>query len=94
MVNVEDDLRIPDAFSPNGDNLNDVWVIDRIEAFPNAEVKIYNRWGALLKSISNYSSNPWDGAVSGAPLPVGTYYYIVNKGDGSAAKQNTITITR
>lgn len=71
-------LTIPNAFSPNGDGINDKWVITNLEHYQNAEVSIYNRYGQAIFHSTNYTSQPFDGTIAGKPLPVGTYYYIIN----------------
>lgn len=80
-------IEVPDAFSPNGDGVNDVWEIPNLFKYPNNSVQIYNRWGALLYEASPYWEN-WDGrshhpATMGTELPVSTYYWIIDLGDGS-----------
>jgi len=68
-----------DGISPNGDGLNDVWVIPFIELFPECVVEVYNRWGELIFSETGYkNSTAWDGKYKGKDLPVGTYYYTIN----------------
>src|SRR5690554_2286468 len=84
-----DCLFIPGFTSPNGDNLNDAWVITGIEAFPDAEVYIYNRWGNLAFFASPYE-NDWIGQVNkgvnmgdgNGKLPTGTYFYVIKLNDG------------
>ncbi len=72
---------IPNAISPNGDGKNDIWRLDFINAYyPNAEIEIYNRWGELIFRSEGYS-NAWDGTYRGTPLPIATYYYIINLKD-------------
>lgn len=75
-VNVRQLLVIPNAFSPNGDGLNDTWEIDNIEYFPDTKVEVYNRWGNLIFERTNYR-NEWDGTYRGAKLPVSTYFYVI-----------------
>jgi gliding motility-associated-like protein len=73
-------LQIHNAFSPNKDGLNDLFIIDNIEGFPNNHVYIYNRWGQLLwdKPKYNNSNIVWDGkSQDGATLYAGTYFYII-----------------
>ncbi len=71
-------IRVPSGITPNGDGINDTWVIDMIELFPNCEVMIFNRWGEKLFYSKGYpTSERWDGTYKGKPLPVGTYYYII-----------------
>jgi gliding motility-associated-like protein len=88
-------LSIPNAFTPNGDNTNDKWNIDKIDLYPQAEVKIFNRWGELLwRSERGYLSNPWDGKSNGANLPIDSYTYIIDLHNGSKPIIGTITIIR
>ncbi len=75
-------IRIPSGFTPNGDGINDVWIIDLIELFPNCEVMIFNRWGERLFYSHGYPpSERFDGTYKGKPLPTGTYYYVINLHD-------------
>lgn len=69
-------ITFPNGFSPNGDGVNEVWVIDLIDEFPEAEVEVYNRWGQMLFRSVGYQT-PWDGTYNGQPVPVGTYYYVI-----------------
>jgi gliding motility-associated-like protein len=65
------------AFSPNKDNYNDTWFIENVYLYPNAEMKIYNRWGNLVnEQLGIYE--PWDGKINGVDAPADTYYYIFN----------------
>lgn len=72
------DVIIPNGFSPNSDGRNDTWIIDNIQQFTECTVEIYNRWGELLFQSPAGYPKPWDGIYHGKPLPVGTYYYIIN----------------
>ncbi|MBD2767236.1 gliding motility-associated C-terminal domain-containing protein [Hymenobacter sp. BT664] len=76
-------IGIPDAFSPNGDGINDTWEIDRIGNFPGNTVQVYNRWGSQIFSTTNYGrTNEWNGTSQGQAMPVGTYYYVITLGNG------------
>jgi gliding motility-associated-like protein/uncharacterized repeat protein (TIGR01451 family) len=83
-------LFIPEGFSPDGDGINDTWVIKGLPANADNNLTIYNRWGNRVYIHSNYTNGlPWDGTpnVSGTfgnyKLPAGTYYYILDmKGSG------------
>ena len=68
---------VPDAFSPNGDGLNDSWDLPGIEAFPDAIVTIFNRWGEIIYSSDKGYINPFDGTLNGVSLPGGIYAYTV-----------------
>ena len=77
IIKVYKMLHIPNAFSPNGDGINDYWTIGNIKAYPLAEVKLFNLNGALIfNTTGNYIH--WDGTISGTPVPVGTYFYMIN----------------
>ena len=60
--------------------MNDIWELDIAFLFPNLEVEIYSRWGELLYQNDGYTI-PWDGTYEGEPLPVGTYYYVIELND-------------
>jgi gliding motility-associated-like protein len=68
---------IPNAFSPNGDGTNDVWLIKSAEAFAGASVEVYNRYGQVVFRSVGYSK-PWDGNYNNIPVPAGTYYYLID----------------
>jgi gliding motility-associated-like protein len=72
-------IKIPNAISPNGDNVNDDWVIENIEGFPNCEVEVYNRYGSLVWKSTGYKTN-WAGVNfrNGEVLPDGTYFYVID----------------
>ena len=74
------DIEVPNGFSPNGDNVNDTWVIQNIWHFPKNKVLVFNRWGNKVFEAHNYQ-NDWDGksTESGGSkrLPVGPYLYII-----------------
>ncbi|WP_204336724.1 T9SS type B sorting domain-containing protein [Cryomorpha ignava] len=81
-VEVLPDVIVTSGFTPNGDGVNDTWVIDNMELFPNNVVNIFNRWGQAVYSQTPYNSgNAWDGTYEGEKLPVGTYYYTIELND-------------
>jgi len=84
-VTVTPRLRIPNALSPNGDGRDDTWEIENIGAYPGNHVLVFNRWGSKIFETSGYRrGNEWNGAISGQPAPVGTYYYIITLGNGKS----------
>jgi gliding motility-associated-like protein len=100
MVRIKDcvTVKVPDAFSPNGDGVNDVLVITNIETYPNNRITIFNRWGSKVYEASPYR-NQWDGtsqfgAMYGETLPESTYYYVLDLGDGSDARTGFIYLRR
>ena len=70
-------VTIPNAFSPNGDNTNDVWIIRDSDLYPEIKVKVFNQWGQTVFTSNGYEK-PWDGTFSGNNVSGGTYYYEVN----------------
>jgi large repetitive protein len=68
----------PNTFTPNGDEVNDVWHISRIENYPSCKVTIYDRWGQKVFNSTGYTNeNAWDGKYLGQPLPAAAYYYVI-----------------
>ena len=84
-----DVLKIPNAFSPNGDGKNDYLEVLGIHMYSNAHIEIYNRWGAKLFEMDDYGNEQflgtsdawWDGRPnvggSGDIVPEGTYFVIL-----------------
>lgn len=93
------DFFIPEGFSPNGDGINDFFVIRGIANYPKNTIAIFNRWGNKVFEASPYQ-NTWDGRsmfgvrVGGDELPIGTYFYVLDVGDGSATYKGTIYLNR
>ena len=92
-------LNIPEGFSPNGDGINDKFVIRGIDNFPNNSILIFNRWGDKIYEASPYI-NEWDGKPSmgirdnGNLLPSATYFYLLNLGDNSEIIKGTIYLNK
>jgi len=84
---------IPTAFTPDGDQTNDTWKLENIDAiYPNNVVSIYNRLGNKVFEAQkgSYNQMPWDGTFNGQELPVGSYYYIIEYNDNTTEKTNGI----
>jgi gliding motility-associated-like protein len=82
FIKVLKNITIPNAFSPNGDGVNDLWNVAGLDSYPNADVLIFNRYGAIIYQSKGYQE-PWDGTYRGTPIPRGTYYYSINLNNGS-----------
>ena len=87
-------LIIPNAISPNGDLINDVWNIGLIELYPLMEVKIFNRWGESIWRSEKGYPKPWDGSSNGASLPIDSYHYIIDLHNGTKPIIGNVTIVR
>ncbi|KOH47098.1 hypothetical protein NC99_01410 [Sunxiuqinia dokdonensis] len=106
-ITPNEELLIPNGFSPNGDGINDYFRVRGISRYPNAQIEIYNRWGAKVYKRDRYGDiglygNPgawWDGRpnVNGTSnseiLPEGTYFIILIL-DGSNVHKGTLYINR
>lgn len=80
-INVLDDLVIPNVITPNGDGVNDFFVIEGL--VPNSQLVILNRWGNEVFNSSNYL-NEWNGTdKTGVKLLEGVYTYILKSPDGN-----------
>lgn len=87
-------LDIPNAFSPNGDGINDVWNLIGKDSYPEIEVTVYNRWGqAVWKSARGYPV-PWDGRRKGKAMPVDSYHYFIDLHDSTRPIIGNVTVVR
>jgi len=93
LVQVLKDFDVPNTFTPNGDGINDTWVIQNLPQFPIQWVQVFDRYGQLLYESHGYST-PWDGTYKGHALPMGTYYYIIELGGLISPKTGYVTILR
>jgi len=92
-VNILKPVLVPNAFSPNGDGVNDRWEITNLSDYPGALVEVYNRYGQLIYKSTGYPS-PWDGNYNGKPVPVATYYYVITLKNGFKPLTGSLTIVR
>jgi gliding motility-associated-like protein len=77
LVKVYQQLYIPNAFTPNGDGINDTWFIETLQAYPEAEVKVFNRYGQIVFD-NNGKNISWDGSFKGEPQSSGAYVYLID----------------
>lgn len=84
---------IPNAFSPNGDGINDRWAIKYLETYVRATVQIFNRYGQKVFASGQYVE-PWDGSYDGKEIPVGVYYYVIEPNNGRKRMMGSITLLR
>ncbi|MDR2010127.1 MAG: gliding motility-associated C-terminal domain-containing protein [Bacteroidales bacterium] len=87
----EECIQIPNAFSPNGDGINDVWLIDGIQYFPEASILIFNRWGQEIFSAQG-KDDPWSGKYNNSLVPAGTYMYIITLHDEDMKYSGTVSV--
>ncbi len=80
-VMVLDNVKIPNAFSPNADQNHDNWLIPALTKYPDCSVIVFNRYGQkVFESLHGYT-HPWDGKFNGTKVPVGVYYYVIKRDD-------------
>ena len=93
-ITVFERVWIPDAFSPNGDGLNDRWELPGIEAFPDAVMTVFNRWGEVIYSSGKGYTNPFDGTLNGTSLPTGVYAYTLRTTPQRPVIHGRLVLTR
>jgi gliding motility-associated-like protein/uncharacterized repeat protein (TIGR01451 family) len=79
--------------SPNGDGINDTVFINCIGDYPNNTLQVYDRYGNEVFSAKGYD-NTWTGTGKNGDLPKGTYFYILDLGDGTEVNKGWIQIIR
>lgn len=84
---------IPNAFSPNNDNINDKWIIKGLKDYDNCTVEIFTRYGREVFRSQGYRQ-PWDGIYNGSPMPAGTYYYLIDLKNGEKPLSGPLTLLR
>ncbi len=80
------------VFTPNGDGINDRFVIKNLDQYPNNKLQIFDRNGKVMYEKNNYG-NDWDGSLNGVKLSKDTYFYVLTI-KGQIVKKGTITLVR
>ena len=93
QVIVLDPIVTYNTFTPNGDNINDKWVIPSLSKYPGAMVDIYNRYGMKLFHSNGYGT-PWDGTYNGQLVPLGVYYYVIKTAFNDQVFSGYVTVIR
>ncbi|GAB3937055.1 T9SS type B sorting domain-containing protein [Mucilaginibacter myungsuensis] len=81
------------AFTPNGDGINDTWNIANINQYPKATVQVYTRSGSQVFYALGYHT-PWDATSNSGVLPTGTYYYVIDLGNGTDPMKGSLLVIR
>ncbi|MFN5544893.1 MAG: tandem-95 repeat protein [Bacteroidota bacterium] len=95
----EQSVKIPDGFSPDGDGVNDRFVIPGIEKYPNNKLTIVNRWGEAVYVMEKYN-NSWGGepnmgfTLENGILPAGAYFYILETGTADKPLTGSLYINK
>lgn len=80
-INFVDELPFPKFFTPNNDNFNDHWTIDSAYLAPNTGIRIFDRYGKLIKELASGAS--WDGMYLGNQEPASDYWFTVTRLNGT-----------
>lgn len=70
------EIETQNAFTPNGDGINDRWIVYKGNCIYYPDVTVFNRYGNLVYQSKHYQNN-WEGNYKGKPLPDGTYYAVI-----------------
>lgn len=89
VIACENNLFVPNTFTPNGDTFNDTWMIRGLVAYPGNKVWVYNRNGSLVYEATNY-----DGSWTGDNLPEAAYFYLLDLNNGGNVLEGTVSIVR
>jgi gliding motility-associated-like protein len=87
--------QLPNLLTPNGDGINDTYLIPclGLENYPKSHLTVFNEWGQSVYNSKPYE-NDWDGTYGGEPLPAGTYFVVLDLGEGSQAINGFTIIQR
>ena len=83
-----------DVISPNGDGVNEDWYIQDLEKYDNSTVQLFNRWGDMLFEYKEEGNRITSDFYDWTDLNIGTYYYIIDLGDGSLPQTGPLTIIK
>ncbi|HOZ31139.1 MAG TPA: gliding motility-associated C-terminal domain-containing protein, partial [Bacteroidales bacterium] len=86
-----DCIKIPSAFTPNGDEINDTWEIHGWEIFSDVILWVYNRWGQTMYK-AEYGDPFWDGKYNGKFVPAGSYVYVLDTRNNKKKYTGTVTV--
>ena len=84
------DLKIPDAFSPNGDGVNDIFRIVNPDFFDKIVMKIYNRWGELIHTSKGFNHG-WDGTYRNNKQAIDVYMYVISAQSKNSGEQVSLS---
>jgi gliding motility-associated-like protein len=92
-IRVLEKIKIPNAFTPNGDNVNDIWLIDGLDSYNGSVITVFNRLGQKVFNSIGYAK-PWDGVLNNKQVPFGTYYYTIDLKNGTKPMSGWVAIVK
>ncbi|HVG15478.1 MAG TPA: PKD domain-containing protein [Chitinophagaceae bacterium] len=93
LVRVVDKLYIPNAFTPDGDGVNDLWTVPYLNSIADMNVTVYNRSGQVVYHTSKNNSG-WDGRFNGREQSSGVYVYLVESRQNNLRISGTVVLIR
>jgi gliding motility-associated-like protein len=93
ITEVFPEVGIVNAFTPNGDGVNDYWDFLDLDYYSEIEIKVFDRNSSLVFQCSEVDCK-WDGKKNGMELPPGPYFYTIYLNGGKRKYQGTVTILR
>ena len=100
LEEVIDPVIVYQVVTPDGDNINDTWIIDGIEQYPNNTVSLFNRYNSIVYKQDSYTNegNSWSGQANegfnNGQLPDGTYFYRIDLGNNTEILDGFIVLKR
>ena len=94
-VLITDDVVIPNIFSPNDDNINDIWTVNTFNESQIIDCNIYDRWGNLIYTSKNGKIPSWDGWFNGKIVNPGVYIFkliYIDANQETVVKYGDITV--
>ena len=88
----DEELVVSGILTPNSSGSERFWKVINLEKYPINRVAVFDKNGLPVFSTSNYQNN-WSGTFKNSPLPGGSYYYIIKKGNGEMAEEGWLYIT-
>lgn len=89
----EDQLKIVNAFSPDGDGINDTWFIPELRFYNNVVIEVFDRSGVRLFHTTNPEQG-WDGRDANGQVRKGAFFYVVQVKDINMVKKGVVTIIK
>ncbi|MDX2191057.1 MAG: LamG-like jellyroll fold domain-containing protein [Bacteroidota bacterium] len=89
----ENTVKVWTGFTPNGDDKNKTFYIERINLYPNNKLTVFDKWGNVVYEKENYN-NDWDGTFNGKDVPSGSYYFLLDLKNKEKPIGGTLVLVR
>ena len=90
---IEASIDCSNFLSPNGDDINDYWIVKQSYLYDNCRFRIFDAHGNVMMDQTAYQ-NDWDGHFKSEKLPEGTYFYVIYDEENHHSYKGTITLIR